>query len=191
MLTIDLLNLTSEGLLVDREVSAASLRPDGVDAPLSGSVRVTGRLSDVSGQCLFRGTVSTIIGALCDRCLINFELPLEFEVVWLFEPGREEDNSRVTFDIEEDEEEVSDDDRAWYFEGNTLNLAPVLWEELVLNLPSKMICDADCAGLCPGCGVNLNEGPCVCTVQADENSNKGFGKLADLFPDLKPDDSKE
>lgn len=190
MLTIDLLNLTSEGLLVDREVSAASLRPDGVDAPLSGSVRVTGRLTDVGGQCLFRGTVSTNVDARCDRCLNEFDMPLEFEVVWLFEPGQEEDNLRAAFD-EEDEKEAYDDDRAWYFEDNTLNLAPLVWEELVLSLPSKMICDADCAGLCPGCGVNLNEGQCACAVKADENSNKGFGKLADLFPDLKPDDSKE
>lgn len=35
-------------------------------------------------------------------------------------------------------------------------------EEILLDLPIKPLCRQDCKGLCPVCGKNLNEGPCVC-----------------------------
>ena len=35
-------------------------------------------------------------------------------------------------------------------------------EEILLNLPMKVICSPDCKGLCPRCGVNLNCQKCTC-----------------------------
>jgi uncharacterized protein len=32
----------------------------------------------------------------------------------------------------------------------------------LMALPIKPLCHKDCAGLCPSCGKNLNEGPCHC-----------------------------
>ena len=48
------------------------------------------------------------------------------------------------------------------FFGRTLDLAPQVWESVLLLLPSKVLCREDCAGLCPRCGADLNEGPCSC-----------------------------
>ena len=33
---------------------------------------------------------------------------------------------------------------------------------LLLSLPSRYLCRADCRGLCPECGRDLNEGTCTC-----------------------------
>ena len=38
-----------------------------------------------------------------------------------------------------------------------LDLAPLLREYLVLDIPSRPLCRPDCRGLCPECGNNLNE----------------------------------
>ncbi|WP_300718777.1 DUF177 domain-containing protein [uncultured Desulfovibrio sp.] len=43
-----------------------------------------------------------------------------------------------------------------------LDLGAICWEEFVLALPVNPLCRADCKGLCPGCGANLNDGPCRC-----------------------------
>ena len=51
-------------------------------------------------------------------------------------------------------------------EDGEVELRPLLLEQIQLNVPMKPLCRADCAGLCPTCGANLNEGPCGC--QKDE-----------------------
>ena len=48
-----------------------------------------------------------------------------------------------------------------------LELDALAEEDLVLNLPSKVLCQEDCKGLCPTCGKNLNDGPCDCKEPVD------------------------
>jgi uncharacterized protein len=43
-----------------------------------------------------------------------------------------------------------------YVSGATLDLGAWVRDALVLALPPALLCDADCRGLCPVCGVNLN-----------------------------------
>ncbi|MDR1040024.1 MAG: DUF177 domain-containing protein [Deltaproteobacteria bacterium] len=42
------------------------------------------------------------------------------------------------------------------------DLAPLIAELFWLSWPVRALCRPDCAGLCPGCGANLNDGPCLC-----------------------------
>ena len=55
--------------------------------------------------------------------------------------------------------EGSDELRTPYLEGDNLNLAAWSRDAVALALPDKILCRADCAGLCPVCGKNLNEEP--------------------------------
>ena len=48
-----------------------------------------------------------------------------------------------------------------------LDLDALAEEDVVLNLPSKVLCKDDCKGLCPQCGKNLNDGPCDCKEPVD------------------------
>ena len=38
---------------------------------------------------------------------------------------------------------------------------------MILEMDAKTLCSEDCRGLCPGCGVNLNQGSCTCRKEAD------------------------
>ena len=40
-----------------------------------------------------------------------------------------------------------------------IDLEPVLRDAAMLDLPFIPLCREDCAGLCPTCGVNLNDDP--------------------------------
>jgi uncharacterized protein len=55
----------------------------------------------------------------------------------------------------------SDELRTPYLEDDNLNLAAWARDAVALALPDKILCRADCAGLCPLCGKNLNDEPHV------------------------------
>jgi uncharacterized protein len=56
-----------------------------------------------------------------------------------------------------EEPEESDELSSPYVEGGALDLRGWARDALALTLPANVLCREDCAGLCPVCGVNLNE----------------------------------
>ena len=90
----------------------------------------------------FRGEAHTT--ARCVRCLNDFEQPLHLDFVEMY-----------TFRSHADEttELILPEDL-------NLNLHPLVREYLYLELPIAPVCKADCQGLCPVCGANLNETLC-------------------------------
>jgi len=58
-----------------------------------------------------------------------------------------------------------------------LETDPILIEQLQLNVPMKPLCRADCRGLCPDCGADLNAGACSC---AETRADPRWGSLAAL-----------
>ena len=46
-----------------------------------------------------------------------------------------------------------------------LDTGSLLRDDILLELPSKLLCKEDCKGLCPKCGKNLNEGDCGCSTR--------------------------
>jgi uncharacterized protein len=65
--------------------------------------------------------------------------------------------------VEAEPEEELDDQ--YQYQGNQLELAPMLREHVILSAPMQPLCGNDCLGLCAQCGKNLNEGSCQCAPQ--------------------------
>ncbi len=61
----------------------------------------------------------------------------------------------------------------------TLELDEVVISDIVLNLPSKMLCKDDCKGLCPVCGKNLNLSDCGCDSQPVDSRLEILKQLID------------
>ena len=63
-------------------------------------------------------------------------------------------------------------------EDGILNLDQLAQDDILLELPIKMVCGPDCKGLCPQCGCNLNRESCSCK-QDDwtPGSRKAFADL--------------
>ncbi|SVE64216.1 uncharacterized protein METZ01_LOCUS517070, partial [marine metagenome] len=66
-----------------------------------------------------------------------------------------------------------------FYEGEWLELVELLEEQALLSIPAKVLCDTDCSGLCPDCGVNLNRVCCTCS---QETSGNPFGMLKEAEP---------
>ena len=46
-----------------------------------------------------------------------------------------------------------------------LDVDEFVYSEVILDLPSKHLCNEDCKGICFKCGKNLNEGECGCSTK--------------------------
>jgi uncharacterized protein len=59
-----------------------------------------------------------------------------------------------------------------------INIEDLLKEIFNINRPLKPLCSVNCKGLCPKCGVNLNEEDCNCD---NEKIDPRMGKLKELL----------
>ena len=105
------------------------------------------------------GSLKTELEILCARCLEPVHYPIQREFDLLYRPAGS--------DIVEDKEvELADEDAAIsYYEGDGVELAELLREQVLLEVPLKTLCKQECKGLCPHCGQNLNTGPCECAQE--------------------------
>ena len=101
-----------------------------------------------------------------------------------------EEGPAIPLDADADDADESRD--RYMFQGQSIDLAPAVWEELALAAPFKYLCRETCAGLCARCGANLNEGPCGCPPDRDDPSvtDGGLAGLAALLPKLNASDTR-
>jgi uncharacterized protein len=128
------------------------------------------RFSRNSRGILVQGILETSVFTECSRCLSLFYAPVTVEIEELFE---DHDTSLSSL-------ESSSDAVYRVEETGMLDLAPLLREEVFLAVPMGLTCQPDCAGLCPECGQNLNEGTCNCM---QDEIDPRFAVLAQLIED--------
>ncbi len=99
------------------------------------------------------------------------------------EPARIE----VTFDATEISMVGADDPElsSLYVVDDALEVSDWARDAVVEALPPVVVCAEDCAGLCPSCGANLNDGPCGCRPA---NTDSRWAALAELAERLAADD---
>lgn len=104
-----------------------------------------------------RGTITCYITGNCDRCLekVSKTVSCDFEQTF-YKDFAEEDE--------------------YVYSNSLLNATKAICDEIVLSLPSLLLCKDDCKGLCPKCGINLNKNKCSC----DTVKENAFSALKNL-----------
>lgn len=149
-----------------REVTRVAEAPAGIGIDVIGvpehsPIDLQLRLESVSEGILVSGTASVRLAGECVRCLEPLEASLEFDLQELYVyPESELDD--------EDASRVVDE---------TIDLASLIRDQVVLELPFAPLCDEDCAGLCPRCGTNLNQDP---EHSHDDGGDARWARLAEL-----------
>jgi len=105
-------------------------------SPLS----IEARLESLHDGILVSGDVEGTVEGECVRCLIDVSLPIEVEFQELF-----------AYSVDEAFDYTVHDDH--------VDLEPVVRDAVVLSLPFQPVCQEDCLGLCPQCGVRLLDNP--------------------------------
>ena len=110
---------------------------------------------------LIRGSVTGKASVSCTRCAEDSVVVVNQQVD-TYEPFPTDDADEA---LEVDGELLRE---APTGQGIEMNLAALAWEELLLALPMKPLCDPACKGLCPQCGINRNLASCSCGDDAGD-----------------------
>lgn len=152
-------------LEMDRIVFQLGEFPVLEKSPVELTVTNTGdKVLEIRGE----GTVT--VGIPCDRCLeeVAVEIPYHIE-------------KKLDMKLTE-EERINELDESSYLTGMDLDVDRLVYLEVLMGWPLKILCKEDCKGICSRCGKNLNEGPCDC---AEEPKDPRMAAISDIFSKFK------
>lgn len=114
------------------------------DSPIS----VKGSVCNRAGIVRLKFTAEFFLHVICDRCLDELRqgYSYSFEHVVVSSLNTDTDEYIVV-------------------EENQLDLDELALSDLLLQLPSKLLCREECKGLCTNCGHDLNKSECGCVVE--------------------------
>jgi len=157
MLSFDIRSLETKAVHVDGSIKPDDPTWEEGDARPSEPIRVTGRLSSAGeGRFYFTGRIEGRVAMPCRLCLEDVEV------------GVDEDVHLLLAELGADE---ADDPDVFLYDPNErmLDLRPAIRETWLLSAPAYVQCRDDCKGLCPICGINLNESSCNCTTTTTDS----------------------
>jgi len=124
----------------------------------AGPVQVRVNLSRSGRVILVKSRVEARVKCICARCLDPFALTLSSEIQVSLNP-KPDPRLATPEEIELSREDLETD----FYEGEEVDLSPLVQDQVLLTLPPKIICREDCRGLCQRCGKNLNRETCQCS----------------------------
>jgi uncharacterized protein len=116
---------------------------DLIAIPAGAEIDLDLTLQAVSEGVLVTGSVSAPIEGECSRCLESFTDDLELEITELFAYP---DSAT---------EQTTEEDEIYRLVDDMIDIEPVITDAVGLELPLQPLCEPDCAGLCPECGVRM------------------------------------
>ena len=146
--------------------------PEGEDIPCRASVRTES--TRTGSSYLLEGWIEADVRGECSRCLKSFDFRISTEFSLMLQRGR-----GVPEGSEEEDFILLSEAQEYEFD-----IFPMVLEAVALEMPIKYVCADSCAGICPGCGADLNEGACGCGEKAGDPR---WGPLKNL---LKEEDEK-
>lgn len=144
------------------------------DIGLSGPLRGNADFFCEGRHVHLSGKVEGVLLLRCHRCLEECTEKINRTFYYLLQAGEDADNAGLR--------EISlgsDDLDIWNFSHGLIMLDEIFREQLLLQVPVKVLCSQGCRGICPGCGRNLNENECCCEAVEDRSP---FAVLKGLSP---------
>ena len=166
---IEVEHLTAGGKPFEQTYAPGELALEDEYATLAAGVRAWGRASRKGEEVNVSGSLQTSVELRCDRCLGPVPVPVNVDFVANF--VRAGDLTAEAKELHDADLEVS------VYDGDSLDVDELVREQILLALPARQLCRADCRGLCPSCGKNLNTESCDC---ARHETDPRWAALADL-----------
>ena len=148
-------DIPDEGLVVDIE-EKLGLEEVSVVSPVTAQLG----LNRTGKEIIVTGSLRAGLGLQCSRCLKDFRRTLDLPVNVVYHPIDEMGIER--HELKDDEMDMG------FYSGEELDLRELLKEQLLLNIQMKPLCDENCKGLCPHCGVDLNSETCGCEKKGSD-----------------------
>ncbi len=158
----------------DRTYAPAEIDLSETNFRQTSPLRITGEAGLLTGTDEIRvtGRVRGVLEGECDRCLEKSGFELDRQFTLHYRPASSDEDA-AELELEDEDTEIG------YYEGESLKLATVLREQVLLWLPMHWVCHDDCKGFCPHCGANRNRETCTCRP---ERSDERWAALRDFKP---------
>ncbi len=141
------------------------------DYPILEKTPVELEITNTGNKVLeLKGVGSVTVGIPCDRCLEQVAVKIPYEIEQKLDMKKS------------DTERVQDLDENDYLTGMDLDVDRLVYLEVLMSWPLKVLCREDCKGICSRCGKNLNKGSCGC---AEEPKDPRMAAISDIFSKFK------
>lgn len=130
-------------------------------------------LTRTKSGIMVNGKITANVTGICSRCLEPIDCKIKYDFAEEFSPN---------IDTSEDQYLPGEPDRPTIDDSHMLDLSDVIRQYAVLTMPAKPLCRSDCAGICPYCGHDLNQGHCQCPPQ---DSDQRWVKLVRLRKEIR------
>ncbi|OAA31331.1 hypothetical protein AT15_07490 [Kosmotoga arenicorallina S304] len=126
------------------------------------------------------GNVNTTVVEKCSRCLKSVRLPVDGIIEALYvSQGKFLDRNKSG--------PAGELDNMFLLSGDILDLSERVIEAIIVEIPQKILCSNDCKGLCPVCGMDLNENPQHHCETPKEPQDKWHSLLYNLKENISKD----
>ena len=99
---------------------------------------------------MIEGSTKISLTLFCSRCLKELTHPMDINF-----------QKEIDFKLSE-EERTEGLDETNYIIGYNLDVDTLIYEEILIEFPMKLLCSEECKGLCKKCGTDLNAETCDC-----------------------------
>lgn len=117
------------------------------------------------------GVVDVDVVVPCGRCLEDVPTNIHFDI---------EKTLKIS-DGELLDEEMEETD---YLIGFELDVDKLVYAEILVNWPMRVLCKDDCKGICKVCGMNLNKGTCNCDSFVPDPRMAAFQDIFNKFKEV-------
>ena len=115
------------------------------------------------------GTMTGEVVVACGRCLGPARVAIDepVQATYMSQAALDAIQAEEQPDAEEGVELEAEDLDVYPYDGEVVDLEPIIKEQLVLAVPYAPLCKDDCQGLCPQCGIDKNVETCQCEKPLD------------------------
>jgi len=127
---------------------------------------VEGRvMSGSEGILIVQATVKGHSILQCGSCMEPYSYPVDFSFTAEFRTS-------------------GDDPDIYLYKGYSIDIEDAIMDNFFLELPTLRRCKEDCKGLCPHCGINLNENQCNCICEEEKEQEDDIDSRLAVLKDF-------
>lgn len=135
--------------------------------PLDLTITCTGER-----KVFLEGSTEVSLMLPCSRCLEDVETTFEIGI-----------SKELDF-RENAQDRIDDLDEVNYIEGYDLDIDCLVYNEILLDFPLKVLCSDNCKGICSVCGTNRNKGTCQCDRTVIDPRMSVFQEVFEKFKEV-------
>jgi uncharacterized protein len=156
---------------IQAPIELKSFCMDGVHYPFANQAFVDLTISHLGERKMkIEGETKLSLLIPCNRCLDDVETLFELTI-----------SKDLDFNQTE-EDRIKELDETNYLSGYNLDVDLLVFDEILLEFPMRILCDENCKGFCRVCGTNLNKNTCDCK---DAGLDPRMSVIQDIFNNFK------